>query len=854
MKLPKSQCVVFAPEMNVPEQEAKVAKFFRLSCRGSLTAFAFLLLLLTSCGVGLCVGGTDDGGCSILATPRLQLSGLEGLSIRKNDCYPVTLSAVDAAGSPMTELNASVTISASSGAVLYSSLQGCQTYDSAFERSIFALTPSNPSFVFYFRSDTEGVVSLSAYTTASAGLATATETLNVEYTAFDGAKGADGPVLAAIQDGNGKAYVGGALRTYDDFAVNYVARLNSDGTLDTSFAPTGSGLDSDVAEFCLQGDGKLLVGGSFTSYNGTTRPYAARLNSDGSLDASFAPTGSGLNDEVYALSLQGDGKLLVGGAFTAYNGTPRSYVARLNSIGTLDTSFALSGSGFNNTANAISLQSDGKVVVGGNFISYNGTARPRIARLNSDGTLDTTFAQTGSGLGNFVSALSLQSDGKVLVGGSFASYNGTSRPSIARLNSDGSLDTSFGPTGSGLDNAVNALSLQSDGKLLVGGLFTSYNGTSRPYVARLNSDGSLDTSFAPIGLGLNSTVTSLSLQSDGKLLVGGYFTSSSGRPYVARLNSDGAPDTAFATTGSGLNFQVYALSFRSDGKLLVGGAFTSYNGASRPSVARLNSDGTIDTGFAPTGSGLSGLVYALSLQSDDRPLVGGSFTSYNGTSRPYVARLNSDGTLDAGFAPTGSGLSGFVYALSGQSDGKVVVGGNFTSYNGTPRPYVARLNSDGTLDTGFAQTGSGLDGQVETLSLQSDGKVLVGGGFTSYNGTSRPYVARLNSDGTLDPSFAPAGSGLNGGVEALSLQSDGRLMAGGLFTSYNGTNLSFVARLKSDGTLDASFAPMGAGFNSSVYALAPQSDGKVVVGGGFTSYASSTVNYLVRLTYIGTAD
>lgn len=875
-----------------------------------LTLLCSTLSLFSGCGVGLCVGGDENGGCSIGSelTPRLLLSGLEGLAIRKNDCYPVTLSAVDAAGNPMNDISANVTIFASSGVVIYSSLQGCQTYDNTFESASFAITPTTPQIVFYFRSDVEGAISLSTSSSGHSGLSNAAQPLTVQYTAFDGAKGPSGAVNAISFDSGGRIIAGGLFSTWDDLTVGSVARLFSDGTLDTSFSAIGTGLNDQTRAVAVQPDGKVIAGGSFTSYNGTNAPFIARLNADGSLDASFTTMGLGLNGSVNALSIQTDGKVVAGGVFTSYNGSPSPYVARLNSDGSLDTGFVAAGLGLDSTVHALTVQGDGKILIAGDFTAYNGTTRPRIARLNSDGSLDAGFAPTGSGLNNSVLAISIQSDNKILVGGYLSSYNGTNQTRVARLNSDGSLDTGFAPTGSGLSSLVRAVSHQIDGKVLVGGFFTSYNGTSSPHVARLNTDGSLDSTFTPTGTGLNdwvhaislrsdgkivaggfftsyngsprprlaqlqsdgstdpdfspgtsglsASVYALSLQSDGKALVGGVFTSHSGtsRPFVARLQPDGSLDTSFAATGSGLNDTVNVVSPQSDGKVLVGGIFTSYNGTTRSYLARLDSDGRLDTSFSATGSGLNNVVSAISVQQDNQVLAAGSFTSYNGTSRRRIARINTNGSLDTTFVQTGSGLNDWALALVVQGDGKIVVGGNFISYNGTSRPYVARLNSNGSLDTSFAQTGTGLNSSVSALSLQSDGKILVAGSFVTYNGTWRGHVARLHSDGSLDSSFAPTGFGFDNGVNALALQHDGKVLAGGTFTNFDGASKPYLVRLASDGSLDTGFALSGIFPSNEVNALLFQSDSKFLVGGGFTAYGPNTANYIVRLTYVGTID
>jgi uncharacterized delta-60 repeat protein len=424
---------------------------------------------------------------------------------------------------------------------------------------------------------------------------------------------------------------------------------------------------------------------------------------------------------------------------------------------------------------------------------------------------DPANPQPGEGANNPVYSLARQPDGKVLIGGFFTSYNGTSRNRIARLNVDGSPDTTFNP-GTGADSWVRSLALQPDGKVLIGGEFSSYNGTARNRIARLNADGSLDTTFNP-GTGAGGSVPvvwSLSLQPDGKVLIGGEFSSYNGTPrnFIARLNADGSLDATF-NPGTGADDWVYSLTLQPDGKVLIGGGFTSYNGTTRNRIARLNTNGSLDVPFNP-GTGANFPVSSLGLQPDGKVLIGGGFTSYNGMARNRIARLNADGSLDATFNPgTGVGGSFAVFSLAVQPDGKVMIGGWFTSYNGTSRNHIARLNADGSLDTTF-NPGTGANFPVSSLGLQPDGKVLIGGGFTSYNGTSRNRIARLNADGSLDTIFNP-GTGANGTVHSLALQPDGKVLIGGEFTLYNGIYRSRISRVFSTGS--------NVGINESIFSM-----------------------------------
>jgi uncharacterized delta-60 repeat protein len=250
----------------------------------------------------------------------------------------------------------------------------------------------------------------------------------------------------------------------------------------------------------------------------------------------------GANGTVRALAVQGDGKVVVGRDFTTLGGggigtTIRNYIGRLNPDGTLDDSF---NPGANANVNVLALQADSKILVGGNFSMIGGggtgtTNRGGIARLNVDGTLDTSFVPA---VGGSFLAIVVQSDGKILVGGSIGTGSFSPiRDNIARLNADGSLDMSFDP---GADNPVLALAVQTDGKIVVGGQFTTLGGgltghTTRKRIGRLNPDGTVDTSFDP---GADNEVTAVVVQPDGEILVGGDFGKLGGDATIARSRLD----------------------------------------------------------------------------------------------------------------------------------------------------------------------------------------------------------------------------------------------------------------------------------------------------------------------------
>lgn len=344
--------------------------------------------------------------------------------------------------------------------------------------------------------------------------------------------------------------------------------------------------------------------------------------------------------------------------------------------------------------------------------------------------------------------------------------------------------------GVGFNSWVNVLAVQGDGLLVAGGLFTSFNNLARPYIARLNLDGSLDASFNP-GVGPNGALVGLALQPDGKVLIGGFFTSVAGtaRSHIARLNSNGSLDLSF-DPGIGTANNVAPIALQADGKIVFGGDFTNFSGVACGRIARLNSDGRLDATFQP-GTGADSEVKAIKIQADGKILVGGAFGKFNGVSRVSIARLNSDGTLDSTFNPGGGALF-WVNAIALQPDGKILIGGPFTTFNGVARKGVARLLSNGTLDTTF-NPGTGANNWVNAIAVQADGKIVIGGIFTNFNGAPANHLARLNADGGTDASFDIA-SGLNDTVQCAVAPLDGTIVAGGLFTSVNGIACGRIAR------------------------------------------------------------
>jgi uncharacterized delta-60 repeat protein len=355
------------------------------------------------------------------------------------------------------------------------------------------------------------------------------------------------------------------------------------GTIDPTFN-LGSGFgggftQSRVETTVQQADGKLLVGGWFTDYNGTTSNFIARLNLDGSFDNTFIIDDgfSGFSGYVKAIAIQADGKIVVGGNYLGFNGTTRHRIARLNMDGSLDLTFDPQ-TGFNSDVNAVAIQNDGKIIVAGIFSAYDwlnsgGISRPGIARLNTDGSLDNSF-DPGNGFVSTTAAqarihkLIIQPDGKILACGQFEEFNNTNRIIVVRLNANGSIDNSFDAGNNfqlifGFHGEAWDMKLQPDGKILLAGNF-SHVGASNSGVVRLNSDGSIDNTFM-----LNKKATSIGLQANGQIYV-----AETGPYNFNRHNTDGTLDTSFPQTT--FNDIAQTIVVQNDGNILIGGWF-SYN-------------------------------------------------------------------------------------------------------------------------------------------------------------------------------------------------------------------------------------------------------------------------------------
>lgn len=441
----------------------------------------------------------------------------------------------------------------------------------------------------------------------------------------------------------------------------------------------------------------------------------------------------------------------------------------INSAGSVDQT-TLNGSGFNDYVTSLALQPNGSVLAGGNFTIFDQYQFNQVGRLLPDGSYDFSFLQNQAGANGTVwqvlsqAPLDTETNGSILAVGAFTEFDQVNRGGIARLNLDGSLDESFNP-GAGADNTIYSVAVMDlppqqtnesqTVTYVIGGQFANYNGASINGVARLNDNGTLDTTFNPgYGAGgTNATVRVVAIQGN-QVLVGGDFTLFNNVPHhhLVRLNADGSVDTNFAAFNgvagpsgfSDINDSVRTILVQPDSRILIGGMFTSVSGSNYNYIARLNSDGTLDTNFNG-GVGCNAPVLAVALDSQTRILVGGEFTKASGVTRNGITRLNPDGTLD----PTinfGAAANGYIDTIVVQTNDEIDVGGGFTTFNNISENNFARLYGGATVGEGeieFSQQTYGVMDNNSNIVITVE---RIGGEGTAAE--SNVYATVVTSDGT----------------------------------------------------------------------------------------------------------
>lgn len=678
--------------------------------------------------------------------------------------------------------------------------------------------------------------------------------------------------------------------------VDYlVARYNADGTLDTTFSGDGIFLlhnsnSDNLNAVAIQADGKIVAVGQS---NSSTEAYVIRLNTNGTLDTTFSGDGifeiSGAGIAL-SVALQADSKIVIGSRGLS----GESIIIRLNTNGALDTTFDTDGIVSLNPNHyepyGLAIQADGKIVVAGTSSIFAGGDISTV-RLLTSGALDTSFDSDGIAVTSVYAgdsearSLAIQTDGKIVVGGGPGANGSETEAAIVRYNSNGSLDTSFDGDGIKLSNLnigngdkyFNDLAAQTDGKILAIG-DTTYSVASLFVIEdftifRLNTDGSFDTNFDGNGIARSQWCeqgSDFALQTDGKIVAIGLQERSSNPNDNAvctqRFNDDGAVDTSLnlaASDGTMKQTVLSAQEFTSveaiaglpNGKILVAGwgevPNQSYNTAK---LMRLNANGTLDTSFMDEGifeytnSSTSTFFNDLKILSDGSFLVVGEAGIPVGG---IVAKFTPAGLLDTNFSGDGIFTSNAItriYGVAVQTDGKIIGCGSNGSGLAPRNGKIVRISATGTLEQDtFSNFGNANNNEIFECALQLDGKLIVAGygnnGTSDFIGISRK-LSTFASDTTFGVSSIVTNdlsATLNDRATDLVVQTDNKIVVSS--TGFNTDRDFAVLRYDSNGALDPNFTEnFGTGGvslidfvignpNDEANALLIQPDGQFLVGG-----------------------
>ncbi|MBC8173973.1 MAG: delta-60 repeat domain-containing protein, partial [Chitinophagales bacterium] len=548
-------------------------------------------------------------------------------------------------------------------------------------------------------------------------------------------------------------------------ALIYTINAQSPGTIDESFM-TGWHASRSVQCGAIQSDGKILLGGEFSTFNDFRCNGIVRLNEDLSVDPTFnVGTGKGAYYfGIYAIAIQADGKILIGGYFNSFEGHVTNHIERLNTDGSVDTSFH-TGTGAGGFVFDILIQPDQKIIVAGAFSTFNDVMKKNIVRLKTNGSIDNAF-NTGTGTDGIITALDIQDDGKILAVGDFTKYKGHETNRITRINLNGSFDDSFN-VGTGASNKIEDVDIQPDGKILVAGKFNSFNGVSLKKIARLHTDGSVDDTFSS-GFG-SDIVTTIHYGSDDKVYVGGDFSNYNSEFFCdgyLRLHANGTYDTSFSVSPQITQHSkgVSDILIQEDGKIIICAyEEININHTITYSFARLNIDGSTDASYFPEKYGLNVQGRkAMELQPDGKILVSSANVDevsciYDTVITNGFIRINGDASIDNTFSPPPLSVTE-IRDIALQPDGNVLAAG---------KGGIVRLHADGSIDELFNYTDTEID-PIYTIEILNDGKILIGG----YDDTAPKYsVKKLHPNGSVDIS---ANLGTITDVYDIAIQHDGK--------------------------------------------------------------------------------
>lgn len=628
-----------------------------------------------------------------------------------------------------------------------------------------------------------------------------------------------------------KYYVGGNLQNISD-----IVRLNSDGTLDETFQP-----DTDingVSHIGLQSDGKIIV------ISLTTDLGILRLNQDGTIDDTFN-NNIGFDNVFFRLSdlqILADDKILFGGSFNTYNNEAVEKLIKLNADGTIDESFNFTGR-LTDIAfpiiNSVLPLSDGDIVISGSFNSIYSNIANSIARLNSDGSLDNDFILSGVIEDVFHRSIRavLDLDENILISGidpDFENYK------LLRLLSNGELDNSFTDGEAAFNRSLGTVSdpiirVRNNGEIFYSSNHSRYGDHFSQRLSKLAADGNIMTDFNA-DIGGKASITAAKQLNDGSILLGGRYTSIDNIPanFIAKISPDGTLDTEFMDNiGNGPNRPINSIETDNNGNILLGGGFSSFNDIPASLIVRLSSDGIIDQGFSSAvasstqGAGVTEII----VLDNNQIVIGGSFNFIDNVRRNRIAILNNDGSLDPALnldlseelilqSLTLTENNNLLYAGNIRFDGGVIIGMSDLAGNNLENFNITYDFDDLTIGTAAVMPETGI--------------ILVS---TIGTGNEPDKVIQFETDGTLLDDTSIITRGVSGVSAIFPIDSD-NILIGGQFSTVNQVNSRGIGKVSLDGTVDReanlNLVEIGNFSGPSVSSFVDLGDSEFLISGNFS--------------------
>lgn len=681
-------------------------------------------------------------------------------------------------------------------------------------------------------------------------------------------------------DNSFNIYAVGNFTQFRGLPNNRIIKLLPNGSKDTSF-DNATGFNSTVSKVYLDTNNKIYCFGAFTTYKGVPANRIIRLNSDGSKDTTFDNTTGFINGNVLDYTVDSLGKIYCVGTFTSYKGVSCGRIAKINTDGTLDTSFNFGGTGFSSTqVTNICIDNNDKIYVGGNFNQYNGVNANGIIRLNNDGTIDNGF-NYGSGflplVNQLVKNIKVDVDNNLYV--SIQNFSSTKYKNSTNSNGLWKIDPS-GNTISNLNYPPNDVSgpqnivFTNDNKIIMDIDYNNGFSSDVPYnviLTDLNGNKIKNLFYTYNDYDISYDVNNNyyiygSFTDDGvfnRIFSMGYPISENGLLLPKKFNQN------YGLTSGGTSSSETNIIITSDNKLIYGNNIYSYNFKENRNFLKLTLNGSVDNRFN-TGSGFDTLNIGSNSKIDsdlngDLFVISSTFTKYkNETIRSSsnnctIIKIDKNGNRDTTFQPVITNTNAFSTQQMWfqKNDNKLIWianrGSNVTisgnTYNG-----IVRFNNNGLIDTTFSGRTWSSSPSISASYLHNDNKLYLktsSNGLT-YDGIPVGCICRLNNDGSLDQTFNTSIQSI--GVDGIFVDKYDKVWAYGSFTTYSGITNNRIIRLNSDGTIDSTF-DNSIGFNSSVVDMCFDNDNdKTYFLGGFTTYKNISVPYLASLNYNGSIN